>query len=104
MLRAHRDFRSVTDRRQSIGGNTESDQVILGCLRTLSAERQVIICCTSLVAVSFDLHTQHWIALKPLRIRFKGRTAFFREIVAVETEVNVLDWTGRKRRGALTPL
>jgi hypothetical protein len=40
----------------------------------------------------FNLYAHRWVVLEPICVAFKGCTRFFREIIAVETEVDVLDW------------
>ena len=52
---ANRKLRAVADRREPTGVSAQRDQIVFYALRALGTERQVVLACSPLIAVSLDL-------------------------------------------------
>src|SRR5208282_3838839 len=89
VLVAQRQLFAIADRRHAAGVDAQRLEVILGGLRALGAERNIVFLGAALVAVPFDLHVGLRMVRKPGRVRFQDRTVLLLDVVGVVAEMDV---------------
>src|SRR5262249_39085231 len=68
MTRIKREFLAVADRAQPIGGNAQRNQIRARGTRATLAQRQIVLGCAAVVAVTFDRHGPAAIPFQQCRV------------------------------------
>src|SRR5208283_540838 len=85
-------FLTIADGGDSARRNSQRRKVILGRLRALGAECDVVLLGSALVAIALDLHMGTRMILQPGRIAAKDGTVLRLHGVIVVSEVNIRQW------------
>src|SRR3974377_1741012 len=89
-FRAERPFLAVADGADAVAGNTQLHQRLLGSVRAVVSERQIVLGGTTLVAVSLDGERHFGMLLQEVRIRLQNLLILRLNVVAVVGEEHVL--------------
>src|SRR5690606_4687575 len=86
MTERYRAFLAVGDRRQTVRGNAEGDQVVLDGSSTALAEGEVVFARAALIAVTFDLKRDSGVGVQPCGLALQRSAGFISQVIFVKGE------------------